>query len=139
MDLTPVLRIFRMVAAEFKGVDDGAVGEWIELTAPLVSRRRFGNLYHQALALLTAHRMKVSGVNAAGEEDALGDVGAIGVGNLMRVANYSEGEVSIGFNSNMAQFTATDAELALTPYGIQYLSLRRMKIMPIISAGESHG
>jgi len=57
----------------------------------------------------------------------------------MRVASYSEGETSISFNSNMGQLTEKDAELALTKYGIQFLSLRRMRIMPITSAGESFG
>ena len=139
MDIAPVLSAFRLVAAEFKDVPDDVIEAWIELTAPLVSRRRFRNLYSQALALLTAHRMKLANVNVAVEDDPLVDVGAIGVGNLMRVANYSEGEVSIGFNSSISQYTETNAELALTQYGIQYLSLRRMRIMPITSAGEPNG
>jgi hypothetical protein len=136
VDFTPVLKIFRIVAAEFKGVTDETVTAWIELTAPLISRRRFMNLWTQALALLTAHRMKMANVGVEDGGDALQEVGNIGVGNLMRVANYSEGEVSIGLNSNIGQYTVTNAELALTQYGIQYLSLRRMRIVSIISAGE---
>ena len=124
-----------MVAAEFSDVGSSVVLQWIELTAPLVSKKRFGRLYEQALALLTAHRMKMANVGMS-TDDPIGDVGTIGVGNLMRVANFSEGEVSLGFNTNIGQYVATDAELALTPYGIQYLSLRRMRIIPITSAGE---
>ncbi len=136
MDFTPVLKTFRIMASEFSTVSDDEVMSWIELTAPLISKRKFMNLWAQALALLTAHRMKVANAGAPGGSDPLQDVGGIGVGNLMRVANYSEGEVSIGFNNNIQQYTETNAELALTPYGIQYLSLRRMRIMPITSAGE---
>ena len=136
MDLTRVLSIFRLVATEFGGLSDETVLMWIELTAPLISKRRFRNLWAQALALLTAHRMKTANARVTDGGDPLQDVGDIGVGNLMRVANYSEGEVSLGFNSNILQYTETNAELALTPYGIQYLSLRRMRIMPITSAGE---
>ena len=136
MDITPVLKIFRIVAAEFSAVSDDDVTAWIELTAPLISKRRFMNLWAQALALLTAHRMKMANAGVTDGGDPLQDVGGIGVGNLMRVANYSEGEVSIGFNSNISQYTETNAELALTVYGIQYLSLRRMRIVPITSAGE---
>ena len=136
MDYAKVLSIFRIVAVEFKNITDDVVTAWIELTSPLVGQRRFRNLWAQALALYTAHRMKMANVGVDIADDPLADVGGIGVGNLMRVANYSEGEVSLGFNTNIAQYTETDAELALTQYGIQYLSLRRMRIMPITSAGE---
>jgi hypothetical protein len=134
MDVTPILQTFRMVAPEFNAVPDEDVAAWVELTAPLASKRKFRNLWVQALALLAAHRMKMANAGVSG--DPLEDVGGIGVGNLMRVTNYSEGEVSLGFNSNALQYTETNAELALTPYGVQYLSLRRMRIMPITSAGE---
>jgi hypothetical protein len=130
------LEIFRLVATEFGGITDDAVEVWIELTKPLVSKRRFRNLWSQAVALLAAHRMKMANAGTADGLDPMGDVGSIGVGNIMRVANYSEGETSIGFNGNIAQYTETNAELALTPYGVQYLSLRRMRIMAITSAGE---
>ena len=103
-----------------------------------MSRRRFAHLYNQAAALLTAHRMKLAGLGIA-EEDPMAGIGQIGVGNLTRVASYSEGETAISFNTNLSQLTDKDAELALTIYGIQYLTLRNMRIMPIISAGESFG
>ena len=139
MDVTPaVLEILRLVASEFSGIGDEVINKWIELTAPLVSRKRFGNLYTQALALYTAHRMKLANINSVAGEDLLGDIGKIGVGSLMRVSNISEGGVSVGFNSGASQSAGTDAELALTEYGVQYLSLRRLKIIPIISAGENY-
>lgn len=124
------------MATEFAGIADETVLDWIELTAPLISKRRFGNLWAQALALLTAHRMKMANAGVAGADDPLADVGGISVGNLMRVGSYSEGEVSLSFNHNISQYTDANAELALTEYGIQYLSLRRMRIVPIVSAGE---
>ena len=139
MDNEAVLKVFRMVAVEFKGVSNEEVGEWIELTAPLVSKRRFRKLWAQALALLTAHRMKVSAVGSEPGSDPLADVSNISIGGLTRVSNYSEGEVSIGFNSNVTQFADLNAELSLTPYGIQYLSLLRMVVISITSAGESNG
>ena len=135
MDFASVLKVFRIVAREFAGIDDDTVIAWITLTDPFISKRRFGRLWTQALALLTAHRMKMANAGLTGD-DPLADIGGIGVGNLMRVANYSEGEVSLGFNHNIGQYTETNAELALTEYGIQYLSIRRMRIVPIVSAGE---
>lgn len=136
MNYASVLKIFRIIATEFNAVADDVVMAWIELTSPLVSKRRFTNLWAQALALYTAHRMKMANVGVTSGDDPLADVGSIGVGNLMRVTNFSEGEVSVGFNQNTGQYTETDAELALTPYGIQYLTLRRMRTIPIVSAGE---
>ena len=139
MDVTEVLKVFRLVAAEYKEVSDETVTQWIELTAPYVSKRRFRKLWAQALAFLTAHRMKLASVGTVPGSDPLADIANIGIGGLTRVGNYSEGEVSIGFNTGVTQFTELNAELALTPYGIQYLSLSRMMIMSITSAGEANG
>ena len=138
-DTTPVLKIFKLVAAEFSQVSDTEVKKWIELCLPFVSKRRFNTLYHQALALLTAHRMKLANVGVKRGDDPLEDINAISVGNAMRVASYSEGSTSVSFNNNISQYKETDAELALTTYGVQYLTLRRMRIMPITSAGERNG
>ena len=59
------------------------------------------------------------------------------VGDTLRVGSFSEGETSIGFTTNQATNLLADGELALTPYGLEYLSLRRMVIIPIRSAGEA--
>ena len=88
----------------------------------------FGKLYEQALALLTAHRLKMSGYG----DSQLGTVG-----DSLRVGSYSEGETSIGFTVSQQTNLLADAELALTPYGLQFLSLRRLVIIPIRSAGET--
>jgi hypothetical protein len=132
------LTIFRLIAPEFKDIPDETVMAWITLTEPFVSKRRFRKLYHQALALLTAHRMKLAGVSVVSGDDPLADVGNIGIAGLMRVGSFSEGETSIGFNTNYTQFADINAELSLTPYGIQYLTILRL-IMSIVSAGEPIG
>ncbi len=133
-----VLSVIRLTAPEFASVADDTVQTWISLCKPLVSRRKFGKLWEQALALFTAHRMKLSGVGSTGT-DPLQDINNIGIGGLMRVGSYSEGETSISFNNNLQQYTGNDAEFSLTQYGIQYVSLRRMRIIPIVSAGEYSG
>jgi len=130
------LEALRALAPEFKEVGDGEAGLWIGFTAPLAGKRRFGKLWPQAVALLAAHRMKLAGVGAADGGDALADICSIGVGGLMRVTSYSEGETSIGLNANVAQYTGRDAELALTVYGIQYLSLRNKCVVTIVSSGQ---
>ena len=122
------LKIFRTVATEFKDMKAAAIRQWLELTAPLISKKVFGELYDQALALLTAHRMKMAG---------LGDTSLGTVGDTLRVASYSEGETSINFSVSQATNLLPDADLVLTPYGLAYLYLRRLVVIPIRSAGEN--
>ncbi len=121
------LQIFRLIATEFESLNDAVVENWLELTSPFISKKRFGKLYEQALALLTAHRLKMAGY---------GDSNLGTVGDSLRVASYSEGETSVSFSVNQQTNLLADAELALTTYGLVYLSLRRMVIIPIRSAGE---
>ena len=121
------LRIFRLVATEFDSLNDETIESWLELTAPLISKRVFGKLYEQALALLTAHRLKMAGYG----DSELGTVG-----DSLRVGSYSEGETSVSFTVNQATNLLVDADLVLTPYGMQYLALRRLVVIPIRSAGE---
>lgn len=122
-----VIEIFRLVATEFKDLDDEKVMAWSELTAPLISKKVFGKLYDQALALLTAHRLKMAGY---------GDSTYGTVGDTLRIGSYSEGETSVSFTVNQGTNLLVDAELALTPYGLEYLTLRRLVVIPIRSAGE---
>lgn len=122
------IEVFRLIAREFSTVQDAEVNKWIELTKPLISAKRFGSTYHQAIALLVAHRLKMAGY---------GDDSTGAIGDTLRVASYSEGETSINFNTAQATNLLADGELTLTAYGLQFLSLRRMRIITITSAGEA--
>ena len=125
------LEIFRLVASEFSDVNDADVLKWIDLTKPLISERRFGETYEQALALLTAHKMKMAG---------LGDTSVGKIDDMMRVSSYSEGSVSISYGTGgSGGANIADEEYRLTAYGRQYLTIRCAKIIPILSAGEAHG
>lgn len=130
------LNIFRIVAAEFSNVDDETVNLWLGLTAPLVSRKRFGKVYEQALALLTAHRMKMAAVGS--DESAGGafdDIG--GAGAAFKIGSYTSGGESVSFNSAaLTSKLSTDAEYSQTVYGVQYLTLRKQYGIAIINAGE---
>ena len=126
--MSKTLQIVRLVATEFEDLSDETIEMWIDLTKPLISKKVFGKLYEQALALLTANRLKMSGYG----DSQLGTVG-----DALRVGSYSEGETSIGFTVSQQTNLLADAELALTPYGLQFLSLRRLVIIPIRSAGET--
>lgn len=134
------LEVFRLVATEFANIPDdnvvdpetGAVitygvRSFIELYADQISEKRFGKSYPKALAYLTAHKLKMSGY---------GDVSNGKIGDSLRVGSYSEGETSISYTTNQQTNMQIDAEYALTSYGLEFLTLRRNVIVPIVSAGE---
>lgn len=119
--------IFRHVAPEFQDISEEQLAFWIDLTCPLVSQKQFRESYPFALALLTAHNMKMAGL---GETSAFGSIG-----DSLRVASYTEGGVSVSFSTGQQSSLAPDADLTTTPYGLQFLSLRRSHIIPIAITG----
>lgn len=121
--------VIRLVAPEFKEESEDTLNMWLELTKPYVSKKRFAEMYDQALAYLTAHKMKMSG---------LGDTSLYGnIADTMRVSSVSEGGISVSYNNpSAASSQDTDAELMLTSYGMQFLHIRRMKVIPILSSRE---
>lgn len=121
--------ILRLVAPEFGQVTDEELSKWLSLCAPLISKRKFGALYDQALALLAAHRMKLSGKYEPEETAAIQSIA-----NSGRVASYTEGQVSISFNSS-AGSGSSDATYELTSYGQQFIELRRSLVVPITIRG----
>lgn len=134
------LSIFRIVASEFSYIPDEdtvdsqgnviyGVKTYIALYADQISERRFGKSYQKALAYLTAHKMKMLGL---GEDSGLGRIG-----DALKVSSVSEGETSVSFSTNQGTNLQVDAEFALTIYGLEYLTLRRNCIIPILSAGEA--
>jgi len=133
------LEIFRLMAVEFVGIEDEEVMMWMELTKPFISSRRFGVFYEQALALLTAHRMKLAGVGIDATEEGMINLDGLSMAQQMRVNSISEGGISLSFNNSGAQVSTLEAELALTQYGIQFLSILRSRIIPLVSAADKPG
>lgn len=131
------LRIFRIVAGEFSDIPDEdttvdgstvyGVDTYIDLFHDQISAKRFGASYTKALAYLTAHKLKMMD---KGADDGFGSMGA-----ALRVASASEGETSVSFGTSVSTADA-DSEYGLTIYGIEFLTLKRNAIIPIVSAGE---
>ncbi len=134
------LEIFRLVATEFsdmpdediKNPDTGnimqyGVKSFLLLYSDQISEKRFGSSYQKALAYLTAHKLKMNGY---------GDCKNGKIADSLRVGSYSEGETSISYTTNQQANLQIDAEYALTVYGLEFLTLRRNAIIPIVSAGE---
>lgn len=136
------LEIFRLVATEFSDMPDDdviddtgkvktyGVNSFIKLYSDQISEKRFGSTYQKALAYLTAHKLKMNGYGN-NENGTIAD--------SLRVGSYSEGETSISYTTNQNTNLQVDAEYALTVYGLEFLTLRRNAVIPIISAGEGFG
>ena len=125
------LEMIRVVGPEFADVPDSVLEQWIEIVKPMVSKKQFGKLYEQGLAFLVCHKLKMIGLgqNPLGEEFSMSSLG-------FGVSSVSEGGSSISFGANQSSNLSPDAELALTTYGLQYLSIRRLVIVPIHVSGE---
>lgn len=121
------LRMIRITMKEFDSVPDEEVALFLEISKPLLSKKRFGNLYEQGLAYLSAHKMKLSGLGSA--------IGAGTIGDTIGLSSVSEGGISVSFTNNQTANTSIDAEYGLTIYGMQFLQLRKSCIMTIVSAG----
>lgn len=132
MEDSKALEILRTIAPEFKAVSDEEAQKFLDLCAPLVSKSRFGKLYDQALALLAAHRMKLAGYGISVIGGSSNEGGAAAG---FQLASVAEASVNVSFNTANIN-TGTDSWYALTPYGLEFLNLRRLLIMPITSAGE---
>lgn len=125
------IEIIKLIGPEFAAVEEGRLQDWIEMVKPMVSEKQFGKLYPHAIAYLVCHKMKMAGLG----DSPLGDMGNISsIG--FSVGSVSEGGSSISFGASQSSNLANDAELALTAYGLQYLHLRRMVIVPIHVSGE---
>lgn len=133
------LEIFRLIAPEFSDIPDEdtkdettgkttyGVKSFLKLYSDQISEKRFGSSYQKALAYLTAHKLKMNG---------FGDTENGKIADSLRIGSYSEGETSISFTTNQQTNLQIDAEYALTVYGLEFLTLRRNAIIPIVSAGE---
>lgn len=126
------LGILRIVAPEFNAVTDKDVQPFLDISEPMVSKRKFNKLYDQALALLAAHRMKLAGYGASVVGGSASDGGAT-AGFLL--ASVGEGAANVSFNTANIN-AADDSWYALTPYGMEFLNLRRICVVPITIASS---
>lgn len=125
--------IIRLTAREFNDIDDATLRQYIEIYRPLVSRKQFGRVYELALAYFVAHKLKVSGLG----NNPFGVMNPFTVG--FGIGSVSEGGSSVSFGMNQSSNSAPDAEFAATVYGLQYLTLRRMRIIAIHITGSFDG
>lgn len=126
-----VIEMVRLISnGEFADVGDEEIEAWDEFVTPLVSKKQFGKLYDRAKALLICHKLKMAGYGT----NPLGELGAIS--NSFVASSVSDGGSSISFANSGPSNIAMNAEYGMTIYGMQYLQLLRVCVVPInISRG----
>lgn len=127
------LRVFHALIPEMEANDD-TVLEMRDLSAPMVSKKRFGDLYVQALCYLVAHRLAVQEIIAADGAGGDGSSGALST-RLMAGAVTSEKEGDLqrsygaaGVSSNDGATSGIDL-LDKTAYGAEFKRIRSMCIV----------
>lgn len=103
--------LVRFFAPEFDSLPDATIDTAIGLAAQRISARAFDTLYPQAAALLAAHILAKS----RGDATAFGVTGAV---TSVRTGDLQISAAAVG------GLTGSDAILATTPYGEQFITLR---------------
>ena len=126
-----LIKMIRTVSkGEFDTMSEDDMRFWIDFVKPMVSKKQFKDLYFQAIVLLICHKLKMAGEG----ENSLGELGKIG--NSFVASSVSDGGSSISFAGGGSGNLQTDAEYSLTVYGLQYLQIRKMCVVPIHVSGE---
>ena len=124
-----IIDIIKLVAPEFEEVSDEDICAWVHLCEPFVDKKVFGVFYTQAVAYLACHKMKLAG---AGSEASGGVGAALGaVGSGYGITSISAGQSSISFAAGIASSAEQDAEFMRTQYGLQFVQLRKLVVVPI--------
>lgn len=128
--------IIRETMLEFSDITDERLRLHISLAEPLISRKKFGNLYQQALACLVAHQMKVNGF---GKQAVCG----ISLGDMSGYSaiSISEGKTSVSLTSSQKSESGASSgnDYGITSYGRQFQQIRSRCIVPVVSAGGFYG
>lgn len=107
------LEVFRKVASEFNAMTDNEVQDWMELSSPFVSQKRFANLYPQALAYYTAHMIKTN----QGDND----------GMLIR---EKEGDLEKQYMDMSQNIKVANIYLMRSQYGQMFMTLSKRRGLP---------
>ena len=108
--------LFRVVVApEFKEMSNAELDVFAEQAKCEVSESKFGKKYDRAVALITAHLIKLSERSKNGNSDGTGQIRKVKVGQLER--EYDTGSDS-----------ASDDTYNLTQYGKEFIRIRRQTL-----------
>lgn len=121
-----ILEIFKKIAPEFKDMPDAEVEDWMQISSPFVSQKRFIDLYEQALAYYTAHMIKLS------KQPTNTDNGTSNAtkGHILK---EKEGDLEVQYSDVSSKLNITDIELGQTSYGRQFIIISKRRRLPGIT------
>ena len=124
------LEMFRKIAPEFQQISDDEVQGMLDLVGDILSKKRFGKMYDRAVALLAAHQFTLQTL-IANDENA----GASTLLTSGALVSEREGDLqrSYGGMSSSSSGDDMDSLLKKTVYGLQFLTLRSMCIVPVMT------
>ena len=124
------LEIFRKIAPEFQQISDDDVQEMMDFVGDVLSKKQFGKMYDRAVALLAAHQFTLQTM-IAGDENA-GAATSLTSGALV---SEREGDLQRSYGGTSAGSGGSDMDSLLkkTVYGLQFLTLRSMCIVPVMT------
>lgn len=130
------LEKFRTYYPEFAGVSDAIVSEIISDVSLEFIPAKWGPYFPRGVIALTAHLLAIRARSAAAGLLGGDGTGAAAVGSVNSVKT---GDLSIAYGGSAsvagkAEASLSDAVLAQTPYGQEYLRLRgRLFIGPVVA------
>lgn len=111
---------YRECFAEHASVSDDAINTALGKAAERMAPEQWGKLFEQGALYLAAHLVELS-LRA----QAFSGSGTSGAG---AVTSVREGDLSVSFGSAINAFASTgDAGYATTPYGIEYVNLKKTR------------
>lgn len=124
------LEIFRKIAPEFQQISDDEVQGMLDLVGDILSKKRFGKMYDRAVALLASHQFTLQTMIASDEN--AGAATSLTSGALV---SEREGDLqrSYGGMASASSGDDMDSLLKKTVYGLQFLTLRSMCIVPVMT------
>lgn len=124
------LEIFRKIAPEFKRIPDDEVQGMLDLAGDILSKKRFGKMYDRAVALLAAHQFTLQTM-IANDENA-GAATSLTSGALV---SEREGDLQRSYGGMASSSSGDDMDSLLkkTVYGLQFLALRSMCVVPVMT------
>lgn len=124
------LEMFRKIAPEFQQISDDEVQGMLDLVGDILSKKRFGKMYDRAVALLAAHQFTLQTMIASDEN--AGAATSLTSGALV---SEREGDLQRSYGGMASASSGDDMDYLLkkTVYGLQFLTLRSMCIVPVMT------
>lgn len=124
------LEMFRKIAPEFQQISDDEVQGMLDLVGDILSKKRFGKMYDRAVALLAAHQFTLQTL-IANDENA----GATTLLTSGALVSEREGDLQRSYGGMASSSSGDDMDSLLkkTVYGLQFLTLRSMCIVPVMT------